>query len=251
MSTARVGSGEPHRTRRRRLTGRRCGRSGAAAGSASPQPHLRTGCAAIVVGGLQLWDIIALEPVVNAWATAMGDVGEALTTSISVLHTPPGPPFPPALQGVPIVHLAFASVAGEDAAAPLLRASRTAPSPVVDNSWAPADAPRLAEIHLDPPQPVPALGIGRWLGPTTPALAHEVLRLAAAPAAPVAMIELRNLANSAPARDGAMTEVPGPFVLHAVGLANDQDARVAVARPVGRESHRPERRCWRVRNRIR
>jgi hypothetical protein len=177
--------------------------------------------------GYQLWPISALAPVVAAWAVAMADIGDDLTTSISILHTPPGPPFPPALQGVPIVHLAFASPAGKHAAMPLLRALRVAPAPTVDNTWAPADAARLAEIHLDPPGPLPALGTGRWLGPTAPGLAGEVFAAAAAPDSGVTMVEFRNLANSARARPGAMTTVPGPFLLHAVGVAGDPDSRRA------------------------
>ena len=177
--------------------------------------------------GYQLWDITALKPVADAWANAMGEVGDALSTSISVLHTPPGSPFPLSLRGVPIVHLAFASPTGPDAAAPLLHALRGAPPPALDSTWAPADAARLTQIHLDPPDPLPALGIGRWLGPTTPQLAADVLATAAAPDSPAAMIELRNVGNSAPARDGAITTVPGPFLLHAVGVAVDANSRAA------------------------
>jgi hypothetical protein len=176
--------------------------------------------------GYQLWSIHALGPVVDVWVSAMGQIGDALSTSISVLHTPPGAPmFPPALQGFPIVHLAFASPQGPDAAGPLLRALRMAPAPAVDSSWAPADAARLAEIHLDPPNPVPALGIGRWLGPGAPAVAADVFDTAAAVDSPVAMIEMRNLDNDAPTRDGATTAVPGPFLLHAVGTAADVTSR--------------------------
>ena len=125
------------------------------------------------------------------------------------------------------MHLAFASPAGPDAAGPLLHALCGAPPPALDSTWAPAYAARLAEIHLDPPGPLPALGIGRWLGPTTPQLAADVLDAAAAPDSPVAMIELRNVGNSAQACDGAMTTVPGPFLLHAVGLAADPGSRAA------------------------
>lgn len=177
--------------------------------------------------GYQLWDITALNPVVEAWSSAMSDVGDALSTSISVLHTPPDSPFPAALRGVAVVHLAFASPTGPDAAAPLLRTLRGAPSPALDSSWAPADAARLAQIHLDPPKPVPALGIGRWLDPTTPQLARDVLNTAARPDSAMAMVELRNVANSAPVRDGAITTVPGPFLLHAVGQAADPSSRAA------------------------
>ena len=160
--------------------------------------------------GYQLWSIDALGPVVDAWVSAMGQIGDALSTSISVLHTPPGAPtFPPALQGVPIVHLAFASPQGPDAASPLLRALRVAPAPVVDSSWAPADAARLAEIHLDPPNPIPALGIGRWLGPGARAVAAGVLDTAAAVDSPVAMIELRNLGPRPPRGQAAQSRRQG------------------------------------------
>lgn len=178
--------------------------------------------------GYRLWDITALESLVQAWAGAVKDFGDALCTSLSVLHTPPGPRFPAALQGVPVVHLAFASVAGEHAAAPLLNALATAPAAALDSSWAPADAARLAEIHLDPPAPVPALGLGRWLGSDTPGLAHDLLRTAAPQDSALSLIELRNVANSAPTRTGAMTAVPSPFVLHAVGAAADASARQSV-----------------------
>jgi hypothetical protein len=177
--------------------------------------------------GYKLWDINASEPVVAAWASAMAEVGDSLTTSLSILHTPPGPPFPPELQNVPIVHLAFASAAGEQAAAPLLHALRHAPPPTVDSAWARADAARLAEIHHDPPGPVPALGVGRWLRTTAPALAHDLLSVVAASDSPVAMIELRNLDNSAPARPGALTTVPGAYLLHAVGVAASPESRRA------------------------
>jgi hypothetical protein len=42
--------------------------------------------------GYLLWSIDALGPVVDAWVSAMGQIGDALSTSISVLHTPPGAP---------------------------------------------------------------------------------------------------------------------------------------------------------------
>ena len=179
-----------------------------------------------VWAGYQLWSIEALGSVVEAWVDAMSRIGPALATSLSVLHTPPGAPaFPPPLQGVPVVHLAFASPAGPEAAGPLLHALRAAPPPVVNSSWAPADAARLSQIHLDPPNPVPALGIGRWLTDGGLGVAGEVLSIAASVDSPVAMVELRNLHNGAPTRAGAMTAVPGPLLLHAVGTAGDAAMR--------------------------
>lgn len=49
--------------------------------------------------GFQLWSIDALGAVADAWASAMAQIGEALSTSLSVLHTPPdASAFPPALR---------------------------------------------------------------------------------------------------------------------------------------------------------
>jgi hypothetical protein len=93
------------------------------------------------------------------------------------------------------------------------------PAPVVD-TWGPADAARLAGIHLDPPPGVPALGIGRWLGPDAPQLAAGILSAAAA-SQTVSMVELRNVDTPSPSgnRPGAVTAALGPFLLHAAGLA--------------------------------
>ena len=179
--------------------------------------------------GYQLWSIDALGSVAEAWATAMAQIGDALSTSLSVLHTPPdAPAFTPELRGVPVVHLSFASPEGAEAARPLLEALRAARPPVVDSSWAPADAARLAQIHLDPPNPVAALGMGRWLGQDGFGAAGEMLSTAAAADSPLAMVELRNLDNAAPTRDGALTAVPGPLLLHAVGDAADDSARTRI-----------------------
>jgi FAD/FMN-containing dehydrogenase len=177
--------------------------------------------------GFQLWHIDVLKPVVAAWNTAMDSVGDALSTSISVLHTPPDAPLPPPLRGVPVVHLAFASPMGAEAAAPLTDALRAAPPPTYDSAWAPADAARLAQIHLDPPDPLPALGLGRWLNASATSLATKILSCATDPDSPVKMIEVRNVQHPASARRGALTSVPGAFLLHAVGLAADDHSRAA------------------------
>lgn len=174
--------------------------------------------------GLLLWPIDDLDTVVAAWAQALPLVGDHVATSISVLHTPPAPVFPDGLRGVPVVHLAVASSAGQDGALPLLAAVRAAARPGLD-TWGPKDAKGLAEIHLDPPMAVPALGYARWLNGDTPAVAADLLRVAAAPDAALAMLEIRSFDNHASTRPGAETAVVGPFALHAVGAVTDGSAR--------------------------
>jgi FAD/FMN-containing dehydrogenase len=177
--------------------------------------------------GYALWPIEHLDAVVGAWADALPDGGPALTTSISVLHTPPAPPFPEDLRGRPVVHLATASPAGRGEAAALRAALAAVASPDVD-TWGPTDAAGLAGIHLDPPIAVPAWGDGRWLGPDAAALTGDVLAAAAGPDSPVTMVEVRNVATTATPRPGAITSPLAPFLLHAVGLAPTAEARAAV-----------------------
>ena len=177
--------------------------------------------------GYLLWTIDHLESVVMAWSAAMSEVGDDVATSISVLHLPPTPPFPEALRGKPVVHLAVADSTGEAGARVLLDAVRAAAKPAVD-TWGSADAAALAGIHLDPPSATPAIGDARWLTDDTPVAALGILAVAAAADSPLALIEIRSLGNDAQARPGAETSVPGPYVVHAVGALMSPDALPAI-----------------------
>jgi FAD/FMN-containing dehydrogenase len=174
--------------------------------------------------GYLLWPFEHLDSVAGAWADALARIGQALSTSISVLSAPPGPPFPPGLQGTRVVHLAVACSTGEADAAPLLDALSAVATPTV-NTWGRADAARLGGIHLDPPAAGPALGIAHWLDAAAPSVAPAVLRAAAD--SPIEMIEIRNVGNDAPVLDGAMTRPIGDFILHAVGDQSDPQGREA------------------------
>lgn len=195
--------------------------------------------------GYLLWPIDALPAVAAAWAATLPKFGPALTTSLAVFHAPPAPPIPAELQGALVVHLAMASTAGPDQADALRAALASAPPPTVD-TWSPADAATLGQIHLDPPVAVPALGYARWLDAGAPAHAGALLAQATVADSPIAMMELRNVANDASALPGAMTTVPGPFMLHVVGDAEHpagaavlgtafrQVAAIAAAADIGR-----------------
>ncbi|HEY8718956.1 FAD-binding oxidoreductase [Pengzhenrongella sp.] len=174
--------------------------------------------------GYLLWDAEQIDAVVTAWARALPDVGPALSSTISVLHAPPIPLFPPELQGRWVVHLALASTRGEEEAAALMTSLESAPPPAV-TTWGPSDADRLAMIHLDPPPGTAALGGGRWLGPDAARLAPDILRAALDDGSELLMVEIRHVENSDPALPGAMTSTPGPFLLHAVGAAGEPAQR--------------------------
>jgi hypothetical protein len=169
--------------------------------------------------GYALWPAEQLAEVVRAWQTAIAASGAGVATSLSVLHTQSGPPFPESLQHTAVVHLAMAAPLGPESASNLRAALADAPAPVID-TWGPSDAARLAGIHLDPPPGVPALGMGCWLGPDAPRLAASILSATAA-SQTLTMVELRNVDTPTPSqtRAGAVTSAVGPFLLHAAGVA--------------------------------
>jgi len=169
--------------------------------------------------GFRLWPIDALADVVSAWGQSLPRFGPALCTSLAVLQAPPMPLIPTQLHGQRVVHLALASSAGAGHAQPLLDALAAAPAPAVD-TWGRSDVDRLGQIHLDPPNPVPSVGRARWLTDTTPAIALDALQVAAR-SDEIMMAEIRNIANDAPTRPGALDRAPGTFMLHAVGGPDD------------------------------
>lgn len=175
--------------------------------------------------GYALWPASALDAVASAWGAAVPSLHPALTTSLALLHAPDAPTVPPALRGQPVVHMSAASIAGPDAGRSLLTALADAPAASV-STFGPCDADRLAGVHLDPPGPVPAVGVGRWLTADVAAHAAEVLACAGTTtSSPVAELELRHVAAPASTVPGAETSAPGPFLLHATGAGPDAHTR--------------------------
>jgi hypothetical protein len=112
-------------------------------------------------------------------------------------------------------------------------AVRGAAIPVIDTTG-PGDLQSLSSIHLDPPAALPARGIGRWLGPEATDVVAPMFEAARiGQPGGLSMIELRHTdcADFGPA--GALTTVPAPFLLHAVGAAPDDDARRQVDTVLG------------------
>lgn len=166
--------------------------------------------------GMLLWHASALSELVAAWRSGIELVGPSVSTSISVLHIPPVPPFPEELHGSVAVHLAIADPDGPDGAEPLLEAMRAIATPAVDD-WGPTDAAGLARIHLDPPVASPGVGDARWLDATTPELAEQILTATAAADSPLVMTEIRHVAGAPTRREGAVVAPPGAFIYHSVG----------------------------------
>jgi FAD binding domain len=178
--------------------------------------------------GYLLWPEDALPAVIAAWRSAAGSVSNSVSSAISLLKLPPEGPFPDQLLGTPVVHLSYASPDGGAHLEVMRDAVRGTAAPVVDTTG-PGDLQSLSAIHLDPPSAVPARGTGRWLGDVEAdvvAAMFEAARIGRPDG--LNMIELRHTACADVGPAGALTSVPAPFLLHAVGAAVDDDARSRV-----------------------
>jgi FAD/FMN-containing dehydrogenase len=183
--------------------------------------------------GYLLWRLEALPAVAAAWAAATAALSPSITSSLSLLHLPPEGPFPDGLLDRTVVHLSYASPDGRAALDTMRDAVHAAAAPVVDTTG-PGDTTSLAQIHLDPPAAVPARGTGRWLSAVATDLVITMFD-AARIGQPhgLNMIEVRHTDSSVVGPDGAMTTVPAPFLLHAVGAAVDDDSRDGIDEVLG------------------
>lgn len=175
--------------------------------------------------GYLLWPGDALAVVAAAWSAATSAVSPSVTSSLALLHLPVEGPFPDDLLGTTVVHLSYASVDGGAHLEPMRDAVRATAAPAVDTTAA-GDIESLAQIHLDPPAAVPARGAGRWLGAAAADLATAMFDAARiGQPGGLSMIELRHTDCQTVGASGAMTTVPAPFLVHAVGVGIDDDAR--------------------------
>ncbi|WP_375489389.1 FAD-binding oxidoreductase [uncultured Jatrophihabitans sp.] len=180
--------------------------------------------------GYLLWPAEHLPALAAAWAAQLADAPAGLTSTVALLAVPPEGPFPDELLGTVVVHLSYASVSGEAGLASMRAAMASVADPAVDTTG-PADADALSAIHLDPPAAVPARGDGMWLGSVD---AEQLVAIFDAAGIGdddgLNMIELRHVAPAdpaGPAADGALTVVPAPYLLHAVGSGSDDAGRRA------------------------
>ena len=178
--------------------------------------------------GYLLWDGEHAASVIPAWGEALDRLDPAVSSAVGLLNAPDAPTVPESLRGMPVVHLAAATVGGETAMQTLRDVLSGLPQPAVD-TLGPCDAERLSGIHLDPPAPVPALGEGRWLSAEAGLHALQILTAVGVSLdSPLAEIELRHVAAPASDVPGAETSCPGEIVLHATGPAPDAGTRAKV-----------------------
>jgi len=191
-------------------------------------------------GGALFYTGPAVAEVLHAWSAWASTMPEEVTTSVALLRMPPVDDVPPPLRGVVSLVLRFAFTGSPDRGEALLAPIRRVAAPVLD-SVRPMSYAEVDSIHLDPADPLPAVGRGGLLH-SMPGDVVDTLLEVAGPGvdAPLAVVEVR-LMGGALARPAAVPNAvagrDGSFALNVIApappplldAAHEATARVVAA----------------------
>lgn len=181
-----------------------------------------------VFAGMLLWDASHTAVVAHAWAEWTASAPETATTTLRVLHFPPMPELPPFLSGRSLV-VVDGAILDTDAAASALLAPLRALTPEMD-TFARIPAPGLVAVHMDPPDPTPAVTAHAILH-SLPGEAVEAF-VAAATQPGLFVVELRHLGGAIArpaANGGAVSCLEGEYLVHTIAMVPVPEAFGAAA----------------------
>ena len=187
-----------------------------------------------VYGGALLWPMDRASEVLFAWQLWLAQAPDELASVARLLRIPELPDLPPPLQGRQMVAVEAVFIGDADAGSKLLAPLR-ALAPEFD-TFAMLTPKQLGGLHMDPPNPVPALGDGMLLT-ELPVAAIDNLLDVAGPYVRSALlcVDLRHLGGAIgrePADGGAVSSIDAEFAAFAVGMAPSPELGDAVARDV-------------------
>ncbi len=172
--------------------------------------------------------------VLHAWRDWIQNVPEELTSLGTFLQFPPLPQIPEPLRGGSFVVVEAAFLGSESDGVELLAPLREL-GPQID-TFATIPPSALDALHMDPPDPVPAIGDGLMLSAFPPE-AVDAFVASAGPesGSPLLAVEVRHLGGAAGrirpgAGDGALVALPAQFHVYSLGIGPTPDAAAAVRR---------------------
>jgi FAD/FMN-containing dehydrogenase len=169
--------------------------------------------------GVLFFPIGRSAEVLHAWRAWTGTVPDEVTSLGRILRLPSLPEVPEPLRGRAFAVVEAAYLGDADTGVELIQPLRRL-GPDLD-TFAMIRAPALAQLHMDPDQPVPGQGDGAFLA-DAPAAAIDALIAVAGPGAdtPLASVEIRHLggALARPASGGAQPSIDAKFLMFAGGF---------------------------------
>ena len=142
-------------------------------------------------GGAMIFGASAIEEVLHAFAAWAPTLPDDVTTSVALLRLPPVNAVPPPLRGVVSLALRFGFTGSPERGEALLAPMRAVAAPVLD-SVGPMSYAAVDGIHMDPPEPLPAVATGGLLHSMPPGLIDALLEVAGPDVEiPLAAVEMR------------------------------------------------------------
>jgi hypothetical protein len=168
--------------------------------------------------------------VFHAWREWVTTVPDEVTSIGRILRLPPLPTVPDQLRGRDFALVEAAYVGDEGTGAQLIAPLRKL-GPEID-TFAPIPAPALGQLHMDPTEPMPAVGDGVLLTDFRAGAVAALVDLVG-PGADTTLtsIEVRHLdgALRRPAADGgALPTIDASYALYGTGVATTPDAVATV-----------------------
>lgn len=167
--------------------------------------------------------------VLHAWNAWTAGVPDEVTSVGRILQFPPIPEIPEPLRGRQFAVIE-AVVLGDEALGTELLAPLRALGPTLD-TFAMVPPVGIAELHMDPPTPLPYVGDGQLLG-SLPDAAIDAFVAAAGPTSgsPLVSAEIRHLggalSRSAP-NHGVLDTLDASFMTFGVGIVADEGSHRA------------------------
>ncbi len=184
-----------------------------------------------VYGGTLVYPAEVGTEAVRAYRDWTQTIGEEVTSIVRFLRPPPVPDVPEPLRNKPLLTIGAACIGDQASGERLIAPLRELGEPILD-SFAQMPVPGLSRIHMDPEQPVPALGHHALIR-ELPDDAIEALHGAVGPQAgsPLLLAELRHIGGALgrPADNGgALDHIDAEFVMLAIGTSMTPEMGQAV-----------------------
>jgi len=169
--------------------------------------------------------------VLHSWREWVTTVPDEVTSIGRILRLPPLPTVPDQLRGRAFAMVEAAYIGDERTGADLIAPLRKL-APEID-TFASMPAPALNQLHMDPTEPIPAVGDGALLTDFPAAAADALVGMAGADANTMLIsIEVRHLDGTLrrpEANGGALPAIDASYALYGTGVATTPDTVATVS----------------------
>jgi FAD/FMN-containing dehydrogenase len=181
--------------------------------------------------GVLYFPVQRAAEVLHFWREWVTSVPDEITSIGRIMRIPPLPAVPDQLRGRAFALVEAAYVGDESTGAELIAPLRKL-GPEID-TFATVPASALSQLHMDPTEPVPAVGDGALLTDFPAAAADALVRLTGADADTMLIsIEVRHLGGALrrPESDGgALPSIDASYAMYGSGLAATPGAAATIA----------------------